>query len=61
MGGRADGTLATKTGAKNQRAVYTYDAYRESIQVSRGTVTNGVFTEDVNQRRTYTYGAARRF
>ncbi len=54
----SDGTLATRTDLKSQRAVYTYDAYQELIQVARGTVSNGIFTEDQNQRTTYTYGSA---
>lgn len=37
----SDGTLATKTDAKNHRAVYTYNAYQELMQIARGTVTNG--------------------
>ncbi len=54
----SDGTLATRTDAKSQRAVYTYDAYQELQQISRGTGSNGIFTEDLNQRWNYTYGSA---
>ena len=52
-----DGTVATKTDAKSQQKKYTYDTYGDLIQVSRGTVSGGVFTEDLFQRVTYTYGA----
>ena len=51
----ADGTIATLTDAKNQRQVYSYDAYQRIIQIARGTVTGGTFTEDLSQRNTYTY------
>ena len=53
----SDGTMATKTDAKSQQTQYTYDSYGDLIQVSRGTVSGGVFTEDLLQRVTYTYGA----
>ena len=36
-----DGTPATQTDAKNQRAVYSYDNYGRVIQIARGTVANG--------------------
>jgi YD repeat-containing protein len=51
----SDGTLATKTDAKNQQIQYTYDAYGRIIQISRGTVSNGQFTENVAQRTTLAY------
>ncbi|HEX4230477.1 MAG TPA: hypothetical protein VHZ07_17510 [Bryobacteraceae bacterium] len=52
-----DGTMATKTDAKNQQTQYTYDSYGDLIQVSRGTLSGSTFTEDFLQRVTYTYGA----
>jgi RHS repeat-associated protein len=54
----SDGTMATKTDAKSQQTQYTYDSYGDLIQVSRGTVSGGTFTEDIPQRVTYTYGGA---
>ncbi len=51
----SDSTLATVTDAKNQRAVYSYDSDGPVIQIARGRVSNGTFTEDTTQRVTYTY------
>lgn len=51
----SDGTLATKTDAKSQQIQYTYDAYGRVIQISRGTVSNGQFTENAAQRTTLAY------
>lgn len=51
----ADRTLATKTDAKNQRTVYTYDNYGRVIQIARGTVSGGVFTETIAERTTFAY------
>ena len=50
-----DGTPATKTDAKNQQAVYVYDAYRRLLQVQRYPVAGG--SEDVCQRMTLGYDA----
>jgi RHS repeat-associated protein len=52
----SDGTMATKTQAANTQTQYTYDSYGDLIQISRGTVSGGTFTEDTNQRVNYTYG-----
>jgi RHS repeat-associated protein len=51
----SDGTLATKTDAKNQQIQYSYDPYGRVIQISRGTLVNGQFVEDVTQRTTLAY------
>jgi RHS repeat-associated protein len=51
----SDGTLAAKTDAKSQQIQYSYDAYGRVVQISRGTVSNGQFTENVPQRTTLAY------
>jgi RHS repeat-associated protein len=51
----SDGTLATKTDAKGQQIQYSYDPYGRLIQISRGTLVNGQFTEDPTQRTTLAY------
>jgi len=50
--------LDTVTDAKNQRKVMVYDSDSRVIQVKRGTVSGGVFTEDLKQRTEYTYGTS---
>ena len=47
-----DGTVATKTDAKNQKIVYTYDSYKRVTEIQRFK-SNGV--EDVTQRTNYYY------
>lgn len=54
----SDGTLATKTDAKSQQIQYTYDPYGRLIQIARGVVSNGTFTENLSQRTTLTYDGA---
>ncbi len=51
----ADATIATVTDAKNQQKRFGYDAYGRVIQIARGTLVNGQFTEDVTQRATFAY------
>jgi YD repeat-containing protein len=51
----SDGTLATRTDQKSQQIRYSYDAYGRMIQISRGTLNNGVFTENTAQRTTLAY------
>jgi RHS repeat-associated protein len=51
----SDGTLASRTDAKNQQIQYTYDPFGRVTQVSRGTLVNGQFNEDLTQRATLTY------
>jgi RHS repeat-associated protein len=49
----ADGTVATKVDAKNQKVVYTYDAYKRVTMVKRYPVSAGA--EDECQRAEYFY------
>ncbi len=49
----ADGTVATKTDAKNQQVQYTYDSYRRVTQIRRYPVSGG--QEDLCQRTNFVY------
>lgn len=51
----ADGTLATITDAKNQRKVYSYDAYGRLTQIARGNMVGDSFIELTTQRITLAY------
>jgi len=47
--------VLTRTDARSQQTQYTYDVYGRLSQVSYGTLSGGTFTEDINQRVTYSY------
>lgn len=49
----ADGTVATKVDAKNQKIAYTYDSYKRVTQIQRYPVSTGA--EDVCQRVYFWY------
>ena len=52
-GYNADGTLAWKTDAKNQRVEFSYNARAQVTQVRRYPVSGGA--EDLCQRTDFTY------
>lgn len=49
----ADGTVATKVDAKNQKIAYTYDSYKRVTQIQRYPVSTGA--ENVCQRAYFWY------
>jgi YD repeat-containing protein len=51
----ADGTLATKVDARNQKVEYVYDSYQRVTQVKRYIYRYGSQQEDACQRMTYSY------
>lgn len=50
-----DGTVATKTDAKNIRTEFSYDAYKRPTEMRKLTLSGGVWTEDRCQRVSYDY------
>jgi RHS repeat-associated protein len=51
----SNGKIASKTDAKSQQILYSYDSYARLTKVQRGAIQNGSFVEDTCQQENYYY------